>query len=193
MLATPSRGTGRVNQRAPGADGSRLDLRHRRVSTIQTAVNAAVDGVDVIRVAPGTFAELVTVNKTLDVFGNQTGVDARNRAAVPETIVNGNAGTTAFIVDDDDVELNGFTVRDQTQVNQFGAGVFLRPGTAGTEFRNNIVEFNVIGLFLANDDGGNQTVIERNVFRQNNNPGVLAAATASISTSSRPAARSTTS
>ncbi|HUE73617.1 MAG TPA: CHRD domain-containing protein [Pirellulaceae bacterium] len=139
-------------------------------TTISAAVSAAAPG-DVINVADGTYSELVTVNKTLTLLGNQFGIDARTRGVVSESIVTGNAGTTSFIVAANDVQIDGFTVRDQTNVNQFGAGVFLQPGTAGTEFRNNIVEFNVIGLFLANADAGNQTVIERNVFRENNQPG----------------------
>ena len=73
--------------------GSRFDLRHRRVFHDPTAVNAAVDGVQVIHVAPGTFAELVSVDRTLD--GSATRPELTLAIAPPSpTIVNGNAGAT---------------------------------------------------------------------------------------------------
>jgi hypothetical protein len=146
-----------------------LTLGTNLFTTINAAIAVANPGDD-INVADGTYGELVNINKSVILRGNQFGVDARGRAAT-ETIVNGNAGTTSFWVNADDVVLDGFTVRDQTNVNQFGAGVWLDPSSAGTEFRNNIVTINVVGLFLSNNDGSNQTVIEQNVFRQNNTPG----------------------
>ncbi|MEX2174318.1 MAG: dockerin type I domain-containing protein, partial [Pirellulaceae bacterium] len=139
-------------------------------TTIQAAVNAAGPG-DTINVADGAYSELVNVNDSVILRGNQFGVDGRSRAGANESIANGNAGSTSFFVTADDVVIDGFTVRDQTNVNLFGAGVYLQPGTAGTEFRNNVVTFNVVGLFLANDNSANPTVIERNRFEQNNNPG----------------------
>jgi hypothetical protein len=141
--------------------------------SIQAAVNAAnAAGGDTIRIAPGTFSELVSINKSVSVLGNQVGVDGQTgRPGASETIVNGTAGTSAFVVSADDVELNGLLIRDQTNVNQFGAGVVLSSGVSGTEFRNNIVQINVVGLFLANDSATNQAVIERNLFRDNDLPG----------------------
>src|SRR5262245_15174337 len=73
--------------------------------TIQSAINASVDG-DTVRVAGGTFSELVNVNKSIDVLGNQFGVDARTRTGLPESIVDGATNivgsdtlrTTAFYI-----------------------------------------------------------------------------------------------
>jgi hypothetical protein len=138
--------------------------------TIQDAVNAATAG-DTIRVAGGTFSELVTVNKQLFILGNQVGLDARTRTGVPESTATGASGSTAFHVTADDVTIDGFTVQGQTNVNQFGAGIVLGAGTEGSEVRNNIIQDNVVGIFLANDSASNQTVIERNLIRDNDNTG----------------------
>src|SRR5688572_1007565 len=104
--------------------------------TIQSAVTAAVAG-DTVNVANGTFSELVNVNKSLVFLGNQFGVDARTRsvAAADESIVNSNAGTTAFLLTANDVTLDGFTVEGQTNANQFGAGIVLGGGTSGAQVR----------------------------------------------------------
>ena len=143
-------------------------------STISAAVTAATAG-DTINVADGTYSELVTVNKSLDLRGNQFDVDARSRAGT-ESIVNGNdlgggIRSTSFSVTADDVVLNGFTVQQATSGNQFGFGIVLGAGTAGSEVRNNILQDNIAGLSLANDNAANPTVIERNLFRNNNQPG----------------------
>jgi nitrous oxidase accessory protein NosD len=138
--------------------------------SIQAAVTAATAG-DTINVAGGTFSELVNVNKSLLLRGNQFGVDARLRVAPAETVVNGNAGTTSFFVTANDVTLDGFTVEGQTNVNQFGAGIVLGANTSGAHVVNNIVHNNVVGLFLTNALGGNQAVISQNRFENNNNPG----------------------
>ncbi|MCE9527975.1 MAG: hypothetical protein K8R36_18190, partial [Planctomycetales bacterium] len=118
--------------------------------TIQGAVNLASAG-DTVNVGQGTFSELVNVNKQLFLKGNQVGVDgqaAARAAALPatETVVNGNAGTTSFFVTASGVVLDGFTVQDQTNVPQFGAGIVLGVGTNGSQVRNNIVQNNVVGL-----------------------------------------------
>jgi hypothetical protein len=151
-------------------------------ATIQSAVNAAnVAGGDVIRVAAGTFSELVTVERPVQIFGNQVGVDAQGgRAGALETIVNGTLSgavrSSSFRVTADQVEINGLVSSNQTNVNLFGAGIVLAPGTSGSKIRNNILRDNVVGLFLANDTAGgaNQTIVERNLFRDNDQPGAAA-------------------
>ena len=139
--------------------------------TIQSAVDAAAAG-DLIRVAPGTFAELVTVNKSLVLWGNQFGVDARQRSGTAgETVLTGSSGSTSFNLTASDVTLDGFIVQDATNVNQFGAGILLSAGTAGSAVRNTVIQDNIVGLFVANSSATNWTVIEGNVFRNNDRPG----------------------
>ena len=138
-------------------------------STIGGAVGLAAAG-DEIEVCPGTYAELVDVNKALTILGVQAGINASTRSG-PESIVQGNAGSTSFLVTADDVTIDGFTVRNQTSANQFGAGIVLGAGTSHTSILNNIVTNNVAGLFLANDSATGQTEIRRNYFFDNDNPG----------------------
>ena len=62
-------------------------------STIQAAVNAAAAGAT-ITVDPGTYAEEVTIGKTLTLQGAQAGIDARTRtgdAGANESVVTGAA------------------------------------------------------------------------------------------------------
>ena len=143
-------------------------------SSIQDAVNAADPG-DEIRVGPGTFTEQVTVNEQVSLLGNQVGVDASSasRTGLPatETVVTGPGGTTPFNVTVSDVVIDGFTVEGVTSGTTFGFGIVLGAGTSGSEIRNNIIQNNIAGLSLANASATNQTVIEGNLFRNNNQPG----------------------
>jgi parallel beta-helix repeat protein len=137
-------------------------------TSIQAAVNAAQAG-DTIVVAAGTYHEQVNVNKTLTLEGAQAGVDARSRSG-PESIVDGNNGTTPFEISANNVTLDGFTVQGQTNANVFGAGVYITPGVSGTQLDNDIIQNNMVGLFLANT-GASQAVITQDLFRNNNQPG----------------------
>jgi parallel beta-helix repeat protein len=137
--------------------------------TIQAAVNT-VDVNGQVIVAAGTYGELVTVNKAVTIDGAQVGVDAQTRSG-SESIVEGNAGgSTAFYVTANDVTIDGFTVQNQTNANQFGAGIVLGAGTSHASIVNNVVTSNMDGLFLANGGPG-QTLIQHNVFSDNNNTG----------------------
>ncbi len=144
-------------------------------TSIQAAVDAATAG-DTIKVGSGTFAETVDVNKTLQLLGNQVGVDAQGgRVGAAETIVTGvgatPAGGSPFAITANDVELSGFQIEGASNVNAFGFGILLGAGMSGSEIRNNIVQNNIAGLSLANASTTNQTVIEQNLFRNNNLPG----------------------
>ena len=141
--------------------------------SIQRGVDAATAG-DTVNVAAGTFAENVLINKALELLGAQAGVDARTgRAGASETILDAtnNAGRTLFNVSAGGVVIDGFTVQNSTNANLSGAGIRLAQSAAGTRVRNNIVENNIVGLFLANAGGTQQLVVENNLFRNNNQPG----------------------
>lgn len=142
--------------------------------TISAAVAAASPG-DTIKVCPGSYHELVNVNKQLTLRGAQATVDARSgaRTGLPatESVVDGNAGTTSFYITANDVTLDGFTIQNATNVNQFGAGIVLGGGTSGAHVLNNIVQNNIIGLSLANNPSGQSALIQHNMFRNNNQPG----------------------
>ena len=148
-------------------------------ATIQAAVNAASPGAT-INVDPGTYIEQVTINKQLTLRGTEAGVDARSSQRASnnrETIVTGvNSGgviSRSFHVGANDVVLDGFTVQGETsQSTSVGAGIVIAPGVSGTKILNNIVQNNVAGLYLANNSATDPCVIQRNVFRNNNNDGV---------------------
>ncbi|MDB5325769.1 MAG: hypothetical protein JWM57_1338 [Phycisphaerales bacterium] len=146
-------------------------------ATIQAAVDAALAGAT-ITVDAGTYAEKVTVTKSLTINGAQSGVDARltsrtNGAATGESIVTGttNSGgkSTAFYVNASDVTIDGFTVQGETDPSlTVGAGIVIAPNRFGTHVVNNIIQNNVTGLFLANNSTTDPAVIQYNVFRSNN-------------------------
>jgi parallel beta-helix repeat protein len=78
---------------------------------IQDGVDVAANGAT-ITVAAGTFAENVNVNKSVVLNGAQQGVDARNRAAGAETIIQ--ATTTGLNVTAQDVTIDGVEVKNGT-------------------------------------------------------------------------------
>ena len=142
--------------------------------TIQSAVNAANPG-DTIKVCAGAYSESVIVNKQLTILGAQAGVDARSatRTGLPatESVVDGNAGMSPFYVTASDVTIDGFTVQGATNPNQFGAGIVLGAGTSGAHVVNDIIQNNLVGLFLANNSASDQAVIQHNLIRNNNQSG----------------------
>ena len=144
-------------------------------NTIQEAVNvASTAGGDTVQVAAGVYNEMVTVDRAVTLLGAQAGVDARlgsRGSASVESIVQGPGGQTAFYVTADNVTIDGFVVQGATNPNQFGFGIVLGAGTSGSHVLNNIIQNNIVGLALANDSTVDATVIERNLFRNNNMPG----------------------
>jgi uncharacterized repeat protein (TIGR01451 family) len=144
-------------------------------ATINDAIaNTTVGGT--VNVLEGTYGERVTANQTVSLRGAQAGVDARTRSGVPESVIRGadvgaEGRSTSFHVTANDVVIDGFTVQENSSSNTFGAGILLSAGTNGSEVRNNVIQDNIIGLFLTNNSAVNQTVIERNLFRDNDRVG----------------------
>lgn len=141
-------------------------------ATIQAAVNGANPG-DTLLADAGTYAENVTVNKSLIIEGAQHGVDAGTRTGVSESIVTGvgNNGKTPFYIAASNVTIDGFTVEGATDVNQFGAGILEGGGTSGTQILNNIIQDNIIGLSLANASSASPGLVQHNLIQNNNEPG----------------------
>ncbi|MDB5328802.1 MAG: hypothetical protein JWM57_4371 [Phycisphaerales bacterium] len=145
-------------------------------TTIQAAVNAASPSA-VITVDAGTYAEQVTINKTLTIRGAKTGVDARTRSTTGESILTGGASGTArtasFYIAANNVTIDGFTVQGETDKSTTrGAGIVIAPNMYGTTIRNNIVQNNVAGIFLANNSTTVPALIQNNLFQNNNNAGI---------------------
>jgi parallel beta-helix repeat protein len=147
--------------------------------SINAAVAVAGAG-DTIMVCAGTYNELVQVNKTLTIFGAQSGVDARTRAVpvTSESVVG--SGDGAFQILANKVVIDGFTIQGVTNnpsdppFTGLGAGIWSNPGFNGTngghQIRNNIIQNNINGIFLHND-GTFAAKVERNLIKNNNAPG----------------------
>jgi hypothetical protein len=143
-------------------------------TTIQAAVAAAstLPG-DTIKVCPGIYSEGVTVNKSVTLLGPQAGVDARSRsgAVADEAVLNGSgppgAHVTPLNVTANNVTIDGFTVQDVGNANQFGFNILLGAGTSGHTVQNDIIRRGIAGLSLGSDS----TTIRQNVFEDNNRSG----------------------
>lgn len=143
-------------------------------ATIQAAVDAASPGA-VINVDAGVLDESVTINKSLTLRGAAAGIDARGnrrQGFAGETLIRGaqvaDGKASSFYVNADNVTIDGFDVQSNTSVNQYGAGIVIAPNHSGTHVFNNIIENNIAGLLLANNNAGNPAVIRFNAFRYNN-------------------------
>jgi nitrous oxidase accessory protein NosD len=144
-------------------------------ATIQAAVDAASPGAT-INVDAGTYAELVTITKSLTLRGAQAGIDTRSnkRPAANESIINGQLFSTslrtgAFRVLASDVTIDGFICQgNNTASTSAPAGIVLGPSIAGSRILNNIVRDNVTGLYLSNNSATKQGLIQHNVFLNNN-------------------------
>lgn len=159
----------------PGADpdgaGPATSFGTDSFATIQAGVNA-VDAGGTVNVRAGDYPELVNITKSVTLLGAQAGVDARTRTGVPESVVrgalNGTNRTTAFFIQSSNVSIDGFTSRDQTDPNQFNAGIVMPSSTSNVTIRNNIIANNVMGIFAGSNGA---SLIERNLFDGNNNSG----------------------
>jgi hypothetical protein len=148
-------------------------------STIQAAATAASPG-DTISVCNGTYPEVVQITKTLTFLGAQNGVDARTRAVPATSESTVGSGDGAFQIEADNVVIDGFTI--QGVVNNpsappftaLGAGIWTNPGFSGTsgghQIRNNIIQNNIVGIYL-NNDGTFVTQVDHNLIQNNNSPG----------------------
>lgn len=143
-------------------------------ATIQTAINDALtfNGHTIV-VNAGTYNELVTVNKQLTFLGAKSGIIATSGfRGVNESVVRGNAThSSAFHILASNVTIDGFTVQDTSDPNNFGAGIFMGPNLFGAEIRNNIIQNNISGIQVSNNLESVPLIIERNLFKNNNMPG----------------------
>ena len=136
-------------------------------ATIQGAVNSADPGDDVVVLEPGTYAESVEVNKTLNIFGYQEGVDARSgRLLADESTVNPPAGDDdpAFRVTANNVRIDGFTIQGAT--GDQGA-LYTGPDNGPYTIVNNIIGDNQFGIYLNSNDAGT-TLVQHNLLVNNN-------------------------
>jgi hypothetical protein len=131
-----------------------------------TAALAAANQFDTIRVAPGTYNEVVVITKTVQLLGAQAGVDARTRQTSSESIVTSIDNTGVIQIMADNVVVDGFTV----QGNTAGPGIHTFPTNSGYWIFNNIIQNNSYGLFLntvPDPTLSTTTQVRQNVFFAN--------------------------
>lgn len=105
--------------------------------TIQAAINAANPG-DTIFVAPRTYYEHVTINKTLSLVGGNK----------ETTIIDGNVIGIVVKITESNVNFTGFTVRRSGQGSWRDSGIFLSFGSVNNNVSDNIVVDNYHGIYL---------------------------------------------
>ncbi|HQX11516.1 MAG TPA: right-handed parallel beta-helix repeat-containing protein, partial [Thermoflexales bacterium] len=138
-------------------------------------IQAAIDDSDTVNghtisVAAGVFNETVNVNKTLTLLGAQSGNDgtARCDMTVGESIVTGSSG--GFTLNADGIVLDGFVIEGATATPLYAGGVSFNPLFSGFQVRNNVLRKNTVGMYPGSS-GVMPTVIEKNCFKDNNEPG----------------------
>ena len=136
--------------------------------TVQAAVNQVfVNGTVVVAAGTYTVAGVVTVDKTITLQGAQVGVCAGTRSG-PESILQNSGG---LFVTANNAIIDGFTVQNSTSQAFTGYGIYLAAGTSGAHINNNIIQDNIAGIGLTNNPGGNQALIQCNLFRNNTQSG----------------------
>jgi hypothetical protein len=126
-------------------------------ATIQHAIAEAGVG-DTVQVAPGTYAENLTIPKSLTLTGPNAGIDPNQASRGPEAIIDGGGiGPAAITPQAEDVVVEGLTVSTS------GAGAPIRTVGADTDrltIADDIIEGGVGAITL--QTGGEQIAIERN-------------------------------
>ncbi|MCY1139894.1 right-handed parallel beta-helix repeat-containing protein [Actinoplanes sp. Pm04-4] len=105
-----------------------------RYATIQSAVNTTA--CTAIKVAPGTYAENVTIGRSLKLHGARSGQDARTRRGGGESVINGGALAT-ITIDADNVTVDGFTLNGPPSPGT--AALVMQTGKSGETIQNNVI------------------------------------------------------
>src|SRR5262249_26960215 len=61
--------------------------------------------------------------------------------------------------------------QDNTRTGTYEGGMIIAPNKTGAHIYNNIIKYNIAGLYLANSNAADPAQIRHNVFLDNNNPG----------------------
>src|SRR5207249_1328759 len=96
----------------------------------------------------------------------KVGTDACTRGPNDETVITHQNGPVQ--INADSLTLDGFTIQGATMQNN--AGVQVNANYSGHRILNNVIQNNVLGLYL-NSTGPAVTTVQGNSFKSNANPG----------------------
>ena len=139
-------------------------------TAIQTAINSATPG-KTIKACAGSYTGPVNVTKSVTLNGvsplmttAQCIAPAANpgKDASKYTVVEGGFNVNAI----DNVKISQFTIQNSTT-----GGVNTNAATDGLTLTKNIIQFNVIGVYLNGGPGLKNTSVNGNCIRQNNKSG----------------------
>jgi hypothetical protein len=139
-------------------------------TSVQAAVNAASPGAT-IRVCPGTYNEVVTVNKAnLQLVGPRTPPVCTDSDApdpdVDAVVQASNAAGGVVNLLANGIRFQRFTVQNNT----LGSGVLTGAGFSGHNVAENTVQNNELGVYF-NSNGATPSAVQQNCIRQNNQAG----------------------
>lgn len=95
-------------------------------AVIQEGVDAVASG-GTVNVAAGFYEEAITIHKAgVELLGAQSGVDARSRTGLEETIIDG-TGTErqAILIGSDDIVVDGFTIQNPDYADNIAAALIV--------------------------------------------------------------------
>ncbi|MGV3722810.1 MAG: hypothetical protein ACO1SX_18050 [Actinomycetota bacterium] len=121
---------------------------------------------DTIFVSAGTTSDYIVVNKSLTIKGAKMDTPG----AAPSRGTGESVFTRGMEIAANDVTLNGVTLQGAVRGGYpDGWGTWVRPTTSNATFINNVVQDNVVGLYL----NGTGHTVQYNLFRSNNRTGSL--------------------
>jgi putative cofactor-binding repeat protein len=143
-------------------DDDLADCPGAQFTTIQDAVTAASAG-DTVVICAGRYVERVRVDKTLNLFGPQRGVDGRGRtlSSPGEAVV---ASPRPFILAADGIVLDGLTVLVVLDDSGEGSGILSSGSFSGYRVQNCVVDADGVTGFFPGSSGAVTTVARRNHF-----------------------------
>ncbi|MFI6284533.1 right-handed parallel beta-helix repeat-containing protein [Streptomyces sp. NPDC051018] len=140
--------------------------------SIQAAVNAAVSG-DTVQVCPGLYAEIVTITTpNLTLTGATTPPADCDVVTAPDPttdsiIATTNVSDAVVNLMADNLTLQGFTIQNGG-AGPATSGVFTSHLHSGYSITDNLIQNNLIGIYLNTTSPATQSEVARNCIRQNN-------------------------
>jgi len=142
-------------------------------AVIQEGIDALTNG-GTVNVAAGLYEEAVLIDKAgVELHGAQSGVDARNRTGVEETIIDGfGIYRQAILISSDDIVIDGFTIQNPSYAGNVAAALILLAydhQNSNIAIRNNIMHSpgdttvgRPWGIFAIEGTKATELIIEQN-------------------------------